>query len=95
MDKTVGILIPVAKPKIKEISLSPRVNDLNNKILGFLWNGKPNGDILLHRIEEQLSKRYGLADTRYGEGGGFGEAADDNEVKKMAAVDTVVIAVSD
>lgn len=54
MVKTVTILIPVAELDVKEIPMNSRTNDLNGKIVGFLWNGKPNGDFLLNRIKELL-----------------------------------------
>ncbi len=43
----------------------PRVHDLNGKVLGFLWNTKPNGDILLMSIKEHLSQRFHLAGTKW------------------------------
>ena len=66
--KTITVLDPTVKPGVKEISLAPRVHDLNGKVVGFLWNGKPNGDILLLRIKEQLSQRFRLAGTNWHQG---------------------------
>jgi hypothetical protein len=59
--RTVTILDPVARNTMKELQGALRLNDLNGKTLGILWNSKPNGDILLHRIEEVLMERYKLA----------------------------------
>ena len=57
--KTIAVLDPTANPKvIKEIPIAPRVHDLNNKVIGYLWNSKPNADILLLRIQENLSRRF-------------------------------------
>ena len=63
--KTIAVLIPTAKPRVKEVSMASRLHDLNDKVVGFLWNGKPNGDILLLRIKEQLSQRFHLAGTNW------------------------------
>ncbi len=65
MTKTIAVLVPTCKPTAKEIPIAPRVHDLNDKVVGFIWNSKPNGDILLLRIKEQLSQRFRLAGTNW------------------------------
>ena len=35
-----------------------RVDTLDGKRVGLLWNGKPNGDVFLNRIAELLEKNY-------------------------------------
>lgn len=37
---------------------APRVDSLDGKRIGFLWNSKPNGDFYLNRVAELLGKRY-------------------------------------
>lgn len=59
--RNIEVLVPTGKPRVASIAVPRRVHDVNGKVLGFLWNRKPNGDILLHRIEEQLSSRYHFA----------------------------------
>ena len=59
--KTITVLDPTAKPGIKRIPMAPRLDDLNGKKVGFLWNSKANGDLLLARIEEQLAKTFNFA----------------------------------
>ncbi len=39
------------------IEISPRLNVLEGKTVGFRWNGKPNGDHFLNRIAELLSEK--------------------------------------
>ena len=97
MTKTIEILIPTAEPKVKEISINHRVHDLNGKVLGFLWNEKPNGDVLLERLREDISRKYKLARTDWGQVKGLHVGLEETlEVKQMAtAVDAVVIAVGD
>ena len=63
VERTITVLDPTVGPQAKEVSTSSRVDDLNGKVLGILWNSKPNGDIMLRRIEELLSERFRFADT--------------------------------
>ena len=97
MASTIEILIPTAEPKIKTIAVNSRLNDLNGKIVGFLWNEKPNGDILLQRIKDHLSQRFNLADTVWGQVEAVHIPAEDApEVKQLGTkADAVVIATGD
>jgi hypothetical protein len=56
--KTIEVLDPTAKARTQAVPLAPRVHDLNGKMIGFLWNEKPNGDILLRRIKDRLSQEF-------------------------------------
>jgi hypothetical protein len=60
---TITTLDPVARSNIKEFPQASRLNSFDGKVLGILWNGKPNGDILLSRIQETIAGRYRLAGT--------------------------------
>ncbi|MFC2068930.1 hypothetical protein ACFLTP_08005 [Chloroflexota bacterium] len=63
VDKTITVLDPTVQPQVTKNSLAPRLHDLNDKVIGFLWNQKSNGDILLLSIKEQLSQKFHLAGT--------------------------------
>ena len=63
VERTIAILDPTARPRAKGVPTAPRVDDLNGKVLGILWNRKPNGDILLRRVKELLSERFRFGDT--------------------------------
>ncbi|MBM2824513.1 MAG: hypothetical protein HW402_177 [Dehalococcoidales bacterium] len=91
----ITVLVPTAKPGGKEIPIAPRVQDLNDKIVGLLWNGKPNGDILLFSIKEQLSRRFHLAGTDWQEGrrGGIDDTPIFEELASHA--DVVINATAD
>ncbi len=94
--RTIFVLDPTANPKHKEVSIVPRVNDLNGKVIGFLWNRKPNGDILLRRVEEQLSKRFRLAGTNWQEKHNLGDPVDAAPIEELARTsDLVIIASAD
>ena len=60
MANTIEILVPTGEPRVKKISLNSRVHDLNGKVVGFLWNEKPNADVLLQRIREHILQKYKL-----------------------------------
>ncbi len=61
--KMIAILDPTAKAKVQALLLAPRLGELNNKRIGFFWNYKPNGNLVLMRLKELLSQRFPLADT--------------------------------
>jgi hypothetical protein len=37
---------------------APRIDSLDGKRIGLLWNSKPNGDFYLNRVAELLSQRF-------------------------------------
>jgi len=98
MTKTTIVLDPTAKPSAEEIAIAPRVHDLNDKRIGFLWNGKPNGDILLLRIKERLSQKFNFTETNWQQriGPVVSSSSDDPVIKKLASTcDLVVNAICD
>ena len=62
---TIVVLDPTVQSSVNEVYMAPRLDDLNGKVISFLWNKKPNGDILLLRIKERLSQRFHLAGTNW------------------------------
>ena len=56
-DTTVYCPTGVAITK-KYLNISPRLDTLDGKRVGLLWNGKPNGDVFLNRVAELLEKNY-------------------------------------
>jgi len=58
--KTITVLDPTAKSQ-KVLKMAPRPDSLKGKVVGFVWNNKPGGDILLNRFAELLNKRYHFA----------------------------------
>ena len=52
------LMSPVAEVQIEQIKITGRVADLNGKTIGLFWNGKPNGDIFLNEIGEQLKAKF-------------------------------------
>jgi hypothetical protein len=93
----IEILVPTAESKIKKIKENKRVHDLNGKVVGFLWDEKPNGDFLLEHLKEHISQRCKLAGTECAQANGVHIAAEDAPgVKQIAAsADMVIVAVGD
>lgn len=89
--KTITVLDPTAKLKVKENPITPRINDINGKRVGFLWNKKANGNLLLLRIKEQLSQKYQLADTKWYEKSSSGVPADKSIIEDMVRTVDVVV----
>jgi hypothetical protein len=94
---TIEVFVPTAEAKIRKLSVNPRLHELKGKALGFLWNEKPNGDILLQRLREQLTTRLHPVRTEWGQIGGLHVEVEKEPVLKELAhkADTVVIAVCD
>ncbi|MCL2669384.1 MAG: hypothetical protein FWE89_01750 [Syntrophaceae bacterium] len=62
--ETITVMDPTGQASSREFATASRLNDLSGRVLGILWNGKPNGDILLARLQETLVRRLGLASAR-------------------------------
>ena len=62
---TIVVLDPTAKPRELRHAMAPRLPDLRGRAIGFLWNSKPNGDILFARLEELLRQKYEITDSMY------------------------------
>ncbi len=57
----IEILVPVAEVRFGEIKMAERTKDLNGKVIGLMWNHKPNGDLLLRKLEEALRGKLELS----------------------------------
>ena len=62
---TIVVLDPTAKPRELRHAMAPRLPDLRGRAIGFLWNSKPNGDILFARLEELLRQKYEITDIMH------------------------------
>ena len=57
------VLDPTAPPRELRHTMAPRPQDLRGKSVGFLWNSKPNGDILFDRLEALLREKYEISNV--------------------------------
>jgi hypothetical protein len=49
---------PVADVQSEKFEISARLQDFKGKTIGLFWNGKPNGDVFLNEVADQLGKRF-------------------------------------
>lgn len=61
--RMITVLDPTGRPTAAQVALAPRVHGLANRRIGFLWNTKPNGEVILKRVGERLSQQSKLAST--------------------------------
>ncbi|MBT97472.1 MAG: hypothetical protein CL902_02455 [Dehalococcoidia bacterium] len=59
------VLDPTAAPREMVQAMAPVLNDLGGQSIGFLWNSKPNGDLLFERLEKLLREKYEIANVVY------------------------------
>jgi hypothetical protein len=53
------LLSPVADVQVEQFKIANRIPFLNGKTIGLFWNGKPNGDVFLEEIANQLQRKFG------------------------------------
>ena len=55
---TIVVLNPTAPARELRHSMAARQPNIRGGAVGFLWNSKPNGDVLFARLEELLRQKY-------------------------------------
>ncbi|MBI2908798.1 MAG: hypothetical protein HYX92_14240 [Chloroflexi bacterium] len=55
------LLSPIGEVEVIQGKLAPRLGSLKGKVGAFLDNHKINSDVYLARVEEVLTRKYGLA----------------------------------
>jgi hypothetical protein len=58
----IEVLVPIAEAKFGEIEMAQRPLTISGKTIGFLWNSKSNGDLLLKNLESRLMAKYGFSE---------------------------------
>ena len=63
---SIEVLNPTADAYGETVSpLAPRLESLDGKVIGLLWNGKPLGDVALKTVGGLIKERYPTADVRF------------------------------
>ncbi len=57
------VLDPTAAPRMMRQAMAPALDGLGGQSVGFLWNNKPNGDLLFDRLEKLLREKYEITDV--------------------------------
>jgi hypothetical protein len=54
---------PTSGPTAEKMGMAPRIENLQNGVLGVIDNGKTNSDTVLNRVVSNLAERYSLEDV--------------------------------
>ena len=92
----ITVLNPTAPPRELRTDMAPRPADLRGKAVGFLWNSKPNGDVLFGRLEQLLREKYEIPAALYRRKPTASIPAEPQVVEELAAaVDVAVVGLGD
>ena len=93
---TIVVLDPTAKPRELRHAMAPRLPDLRGRAVGFLWNSKPNGDILFARLEELLRQKFEITNSMHRSKPTASIPATKQDIDELAAsCDAVVVGLGD
>lgn len=88
------VLDPRSFPIVQPAAV-PRLNTLRGARIGFLWNNRPRGDIVLRGLASKFEDEY-QAETVVTNKLRVGTGASDEELRRLDGwVDTVVVGVGD
>ena len=95
--RKIEILVPVGEVKLGEvIKAAPKPSDLEGKVVGLLWNHKPNGNFLLEHLEELMKQKYQLFGTLMREKPLSSSEAPHEVLEELSAkCDLVILAIGD
>jgi len=93
---SIFVLDPTAPPRELRHEMSLRPEDIRGKRLGFLWNSKPNGDVLFGRLEELLREKYEISGAVYRRKPNSSSPATQAVLDELAAsVDVAIVGLGD
>ena len=75
--------------------LADRLDTLAGKKIGLLFNSKPNADVLLRRVQERISERFGDTEFVFRMKPGAAKGMAPEVVEAMSDCDAVVNAFGD
>ncbi len=90
------VLNPTAAPREMVQAMAPVLDGLGGQSIGFLWNSKPNGDLLFERLEKLLREKYEIADVIYKRKPTASLPATDEVLDELAeSVQAVIVGLAD
>jgi len=90
------VLDPTAAPREMVQAMAPVLDGLGGQSVGFLWNSKPNGDLLFERLEKLLREKYEISDVVYKRKPTASLPATDEVIDELvASVQAVVVGLAD
>ena len=92
----ITVLNPTAPPRQLRTEMAQRPPDLRGKAVGFLWNSKPNGDVLFQRLEQLLREKYEIPAALYRRKPTASIPAEPRVIEEMAGtVEVAVVGLGD
>ena len=79
------ILDPVGRAETMTQALAPRPSSLDGVVVGLLDNSKPNAQVLLARVADELKARFGARDIRIFRKPGASVAASAAVIEEIAS----------
>ncbi len=90
------VLDPTAAPREMEQPMAPELDGLGGQSVGFLWNSKPNGDLLFERLEKLLREKYEIAGVIHRRKPTASIPATDSVLEELAgSVQAVIVGLAD
>ena len=90
------VLNPSAAPREMTQSMAPVLDGLGGQSVGFLWNSKPNGDLLFERLEKLLKEKYEISNGVYKRKPTASIPANDDIIDELAGtVHAVIVGLAD
>ncbi len=90
------VLNPTSPPRQLRNAMASRQPNIQGRTLGFLWNSKPNGNILFARLEELLRQKYEITGAIYQRNPTASIPASKQALDELAAkADAVVVGLAD
>ncbi len=95
-DDRIVVLDPTAAPRKLSHEMAARQAGVGGMTLGFLWNSKPNGDVLFNRLEELLREKYEVSGAIYRRKPTSSAPATEQVIEELAAtVDVAIVGLAD
>ncbi len=76
-------------------SLSPRLDTLDDKTIGVIWNARPPGDVIFTEIFNLLGKKYNINNVVIRKKPYVGNLAPDEILDELSSCDAIVTGVGD
>ncbi|CAB1065285.1 hypothetical protein D1BOALGB6SA_10082 [Olavius sp. associated proteobacterium Delta 1] len=83
---------PTSGPTAEKMGMAPRIENLQNGILGVIDNGKTNSDTVLNCIVSNLAQRYPLEDVVTVKKHSVSHAVEENAAQMLAQKCNFVLA---
>ena len=90
------VLDPTAPARKIVQAMAPGLDGLGGQSVGFLWNNKPNGDLLFERLEKLLREKYEISDAVYRRKPTASIPAEESVLDELAgSVQAVIVGLAD